>query len=733
MKQNQRPLPFPLQVKIKLGDTIYMDKVFTTYPIVLGRGESCEVSLKDFDFVSRQHAVVSMDGERVFIYDLQSVNAFYVNGKKQRSCEIKNELDIRISTLDIHFEFQKTKSSTLSGVTATAGESEAPVFSGDKTFVDEMEDGLSQEQIEEAIPDEIQNLSNQAQQESQSGTGPKTIQANPLEKLPNENIRLDISQANAKIAPKVTKKLPDAPKLPKAELPKSEKIEKVSTPKMPSPKANPLPQPVNVDGMHLPEQERLTSMHPYASDLKVSNRVLEATVSWRDQIYDHQHFYPGTRITIGASESASLKLPTLRQDLGIAVFAGKTSTCLIPNGADAELNRDGKVYNLNELLGSSIVVRKGRGYTLKLQNTDVLEVRYSPTTSVRFRYAPAPKQLSRVPMINSDEEIKRSLMMSGAIHIFIVVLAILNPLPNAPKIKGVAPRYARILTQPPKPVPTPIRPSPTPKPTPAPTPERKKVEKKKPEKKIPPQKKPVPRPPDKVVQKKPLQPMKVHTDTKLKAVNKFPMEVEKPVSVQAVGALAALGSMKASPNQAPQLNVNINANAGGQKGNFSTSNVVAGISSKSGTLSTGGVAGVKTKGLGVGSGQGYGTQGLKGNAGQRGVGGAVLGSPKLFSISKEEGLSKKQIMDELNKHLGKIQRCYEVSLFSNPDLKGRVEYQWEIQASGNVEWVKVAKTDMSNADALNSCVKNVFMGIHFPKASNGQSSTPQISFPFGRL
>ena len=179
--------------------------------------------------------------------------------------------------------------------------------------------------------------------------------------------------------------------------------------------------------------------------------------------------------------------------------------------------------------------------------------------------------------------------------------------------------------------------------------------------------------------------------------------------------------------------ININKNAGGQAGKVTANSVLGAIKTKNGKLAAGGSGSLKTTGKGYGTGSGYGVQGIKGRAGSRGVGGTVVGAPSLMKISRTEGLSRKQVMDIVKKHVGKISQCYERSLLSNPDLVGRVEYEWHITAKGRVTSAKVKRSEIRGGDVLNACVLKVFRRMKFPAARNGQTTTPSIGFPFGRM
>jgi len=655
MSSNRKMLSAPIKIRVTFNDELLHEQVYHDFPVVIGRNENCDITLKDFDYISRQHVVVTMEDDNLHFIDLQSANGFLFQGILTRKLQIHRQTSITIGLVEITV-VKLNEETKHESTDTTATELDVPVV---KTSILEVQ-------------------------------------------TKDENYYLD-------------------------EVDKKTSGEEILALKKAPPVA-PTNKVIEVDNcLVIQSTERTKSLltqHPYASSLNVKNRVLETYVQWLDQVYDHKNFYPNTKINLGSSPRANLRLPFIKDDIAIAYYDEKSSQCLIPNGSQATLNRAGKDIGIKELISAGLVARKARGYILQLQNEDVLNVKYADTANVIFRYAPAPKRLSKKPMLNPDEEIKKSFTVSFFIHFFIIFLAFLSPPPEAPEIKNVPKRYAKLLIQPPKKI---IElPKRKPKPTPAPTPQpvQKKPEVVKKQRPKPVKKK-------RIVQKKPIKKQVIKRNQEVQKVNRQPVKKPEP-NIQALGALAALGNIKPQKNQ-QQVAVNINKNAGGSQKSFNTKGLVSNLKTKSGKLASSGGQNVKTKGLGVGSGKGFGTQGLSGRAGKRQVGGAVVGSPNLAKSSKVEGLSRKQVMETLQKYLSKIQRCYERSLFDNPDLKGRVEYQWEISSAGKVEWAKVIKSDMSGAGGLNSCVKDVFLSMKFPRAKNGQSTIPKIGFPFGRL
>jgi pSer/pThr/pTyr-binding forkhead associated (FHA) protein len=472
-----------------------------------------------------------------------------------------------------------------------------------------------------------------------------------------------------------------------------------------------------------PEVRKTIHPHPQSAQLRPQQRVLESYITWKDQIYDLHQFYAGDRVIVGSGEFATVELPILKKNIKMAAFDGMNTQVYIPQNLRFELENESNSYSFDEAAFSPSVSRKKNYYTLKLGPSELVSVELTSDVSIHLRYAPAPRQLSSKIRLIKDEEMKTPGMVIGVIEIMLfLMLALVKTKPPETAQKVMQERVARLI----------IEQKPPPPPPPEPKKEEKKIAKKQ------------PTPKKKIVAKQP-KPKKIVRLVKskiLKKINKYPVEVEKPLKVaerpvvkniQAVGALAALGavSSKVKSSDVP-VAININKNAGGQTA-LNTGGVIGALKTKSGKLAAGGMASVKTKGFGYGTGTGYGVQGIKGTAGSRAVAGVVVGAPALVHLSKEDGLTRSQVMDVVKRYMSQIQQCYERSMIENPKLAGRVEYEWEITPRGSVKWAKVKKSDISGGDSLNKCVTRLFKQMSFPVAKNGQNTIPNIGFPFGRL
>jgi hypothetical protein len=213
------------------------------------------------------------------------------------------------------------------------------------------------------------------------------------------------------------------------------------------------------------------------------------------------------------------------------------------------------------------------------------------------------------------------------------------------------------------------------------------------------------------------------------------------VDISKLGALAAISGMKLdarSTKTAPQnitiaqntANTNTGADVGMNNMTSDLKNQAAQAAQSNASKASGPI---KTKGTGS-VGTGYGTEGLGTGTGKRGVKGAVVGKPQLSSGNgRTEGLSRDQVLKAMQAYLGKIQSCYERSMLADPNLAGRIDFEWTISPAGGVKNVQIKKNSVAGGEQLGECVVGVIRSIKFPPATNGEETSPAIGFPFGRL
>lgn len=663
-------------------------------PVTFGRQPTNDVHL-DYPFVSRAHCQVVEENGRFHLKDLGSRNGIKINDIVQPSFEIDGKMTLRLDKLSVDI-FLEEKVLQKAGATVS-----------------------------------IQNA--------------ETV----IAKVPT-----------ASLVPNKQKQSPLQPKSSAVSI----KPPKTSTPSAPSTPAgasrssvpdSPTFHAITHSGMHkshmhgapVVDRNFTSDLVDYHPGLKsAAQKKLEAIVYWQDQVFEVREFDPQEKVTLGSSNFAALNIPVIAKGWALAKVDFQNAQCFVPKDKSFSVIRDGQPLSSQDLINSQQAKPKGHGLTFKMGQHDIVNVDVGGGMKVFLRYVPATKALTKKKLTEPDYAIKQAMLGSAILHgIFSLLMIIFAPTStNVPKLKNVPERYARLLVEPPKPI--------IPIPEPPTTTTMPPVVKKEPPKPEP--KKPEPK---KVVEK--VKPKKMELPKKLEKQNKFPMVVKNPqpkqpaapvnnpspvpppkepppVKVESLGALAALGPISDNPSPTPAMNnIKIDKNAGGLASKTpNTSGMMNALPSSSGKLAMVGNGGVKTGGKGIGSGTAYGVQGLSGGAGTRAVGGGVVGQPKLATSSgKTEGLTRAQVMAEVQKHLAAVQACYEKSLLSNPNLAGRMEFEWDIEPSGSVSAVRIKRSTVNNGDALGSCVKGVFSAMQFPAAKNGASTTPNIGFPFGRL
>ena len=71
--------------------------------------------------------------------------------------------------------------------------------------------------------------------------------------------------------------------------------------------------------------------------------------------------------------------------------------------------------------------------------------------------------------------------------------------------------------------------------------------------------------------------------------------------------------------------------------------------------------------------------------------------------------------------------CYQLELLKNPRLAGKVKVKFNITARGKVTYAKISEDTIKNA-LVTSCVRKKMLGLVFPKAKRGGSTT--VNYPF---
>jgi outer membrane biosynthesis protein TonB len=98
--------------------------------------------------------------------------------------------------------------------------------------------------------------------------------------------------------------------------------------------------------------------------------------------------------------------------------------------------------------------------------------------------------------------------------------------------------------------------------------------------------------------------------------------------------------------------------------------------------------------------------------------------------SARGGLTAEQIRRVVMAHRGSLQACYEIEAQRNPNLKGGVTVQWQIDPSGSVSSASLAGTTMGNP-RVEGCVVRQVKSWHFPSSESPSSTEWPFKFSVG--
>lgn len=80
------------------------DQVFDLdpLPVVIGRDPDCDLFLNNMT-VSRRHAVIEREDERLILRDLESLNGTWIDGKVTEKAELTDGTLVQIGTFSMRF------------------------------------------------------------------------------------------------------------------------------------------------------------------------------------------------------------------------------------------------------------------------------------------------------------------------------------------------------------------------------------------------------------------------------------------------------------------------------------------------------------------------------------------------------------------------------------------------------------------------------------------------------
>ena len=95
----------------------------------------------------------------------------------------------------------------------------------------------------------------------------------------------------------------------------------------------------------------------------------------------------------------------------------------------------------------------------------------------------------------------------------------------------------------------------------------------------------------------------------------------------------------------------------------------------------------------------------------------VKAKPNLMKV--EGHLDRGEIQKVINAHIHELQGCFERQLIVNPNLAGKVAFEWVIGTTGAVTVVKIKASTLSSNEAT-SCMQAAIHRWQFPAPSGGQ-------------
>lgn len=709
---------FQFEVKLFQDGNQFFENKFDKFSVTIGREDGVDLVIQDKS-ISRKHLVIEYENSKMYVTDLGSSNGTYVDNQKiTKRTEVKADSHVRAGKITLQIIPPAIKI-------------------------------IKIEDLELSKPGKI------AQGQ------PVKNKVRELEKSPSQEEVPELTLS--KIAFQVEAAIAAADLKAPAEHHDTEEIYAM------------------VDKNFIQE---MTKQH--ASSTTYPSKKIETLVLWNGQIYKVQEFGPYDTIAVGPTYDDAIHIPSVPFRWSLSNYDFQEAIFQIPKNLNVFAIRGQHFLSKQQLMAEKRIKETQSSLQIQISHYDVLRVEIDANTQLYCRYVPSAVELDTKKMFNPDVLVKKALKVSFFFHLILCILLLLIPKEKIQAPPKKAPeRIAKLLVEP-KPVPIPPPVEEKKEEPPPPPPEEKKEEPPPPPKKVeppkpkpipkklpPPKKEPIPEPepdpePEPVIQKAPPKPISQpvvqqvqkpagnpQADNKpsAPAPKNTPVAVQpkpappappppKPVDISKLGALAAIGGLKldAKSNKAVPTNVNIaantNTNTGAEVGTTSITNELKSQTAGIGASNSSNASGpIKTKGNSTG-GSGYGTAGLGTGTGKRGVKGGVVGQPALTTGSgngRTEGLSREQVLKAMQPFLGKIQSCYERSLLSDPNLSGRIEFEWNIASSGSVKSVDIKKNSVAGGEQLGDCVSGVIRSIKFPSASNGEETNPSVGFPFGRL
>lgn len=115
----------------------------------------------------------------------------------------------------------------------------------------------------------------------------------------------------------------------------------------------------------------------------------------------------------------------------------------------------------------------------------------------------------------------------------------------------------------------------------------------------------------------------------------------------------------------------------------------------------------------------------RGTTGQKQVK-AMVTAKMTQTVKIEGGMSREMVKQVIDQHLSEITFCYESALAANPNIMGRVIFEWKILLSGRVGEIRIVASNI-NSNEIHDCIKSAIKSWQFP---NPVGAEVIVSYPF---
>lgn len=115
----------------------------------------------------------------------------------------------------------------------------------------------------------------------------------------------------------------------------------------------------------------------------------------------------------------------------------------------------------------------------------------------------------------------------------------------------------------------------------------------------------------------------------------------------------------------------------------------------------------------------------RGSTGKRQVQ-AMVTAKMSRTVKIEGGMSREMVKQVIDQHLQEITYCYENALMSNPNIMGRMVFEWKIMMNGRVGEIHIVASSV-NSHVIHDCIKSAIKSWQFPKPVG---SEVVVSYPF---